>query len=84
MKLKKQGKLMRIFTDHPASVGESYSEHLVFANSFGFKMILGGIACCLHGIFPWMFKCKGSQTVQELHETLQVCRGSTLKERKPS
>lgn len=65
---------MRMFTEHPASVDESYGEHLVFANSFGFKMILGGLACCLHGIFPWMFECTGSNTVRKLNAQLHDCR----------
>jgi len=65
---------MRMFTEHPASVDESYGEHFVFANSFGIKMILGGLACCLHGIFPWMFECTGSNTVRKLHGTLEDCR----------
>jgi len=65
---------MRIFTEHPTSVGESYGEHLVFANSFGFKMIIGGLACCLHGIFPWMFKCTGSNVIRDLHSKLHDSR----------
>ncbi len=71
---------MRLFTEHPESVGESYSEHFVFANSFGLKMILGGLACCLHGIFPWVFECTGSNTVRKLHADLQDCRGQLFKD----
>ena len=33
---------MRLFTDHPASVGENYVEHLGMASGFGFRMVLGG------------------------------------------
>ncbi len=71
---------MRLFTEHPESVGESYAEHFVFANSFGLKMILGGLACCLHGIFPWMFECTGSNTVRKLHGELQDCRGQLFQD----
>jgi len=62
---------MKKFTEHPNSVDESYGQHLVFANSFGLKMIMGGLACCIHGLFPWMFECKGSETVRELHKKLE-------------
>ena len=59
--------MKNIFTDHPASVGESYFEHMGMAFSFGGKMVLSGIACLLHGLFPWMFLTTGSEAVDELH-----------------
>ena len=37
--------LKTLFTEHPASVGETYGEHLVMASGFGIRMILGGMAC---------------------------------------
>ncbi len=36
--------LTKLFTDHPASVDETYGEHLVMATGFGVRMILGGFA----------------------------------------
>lgn len=62
--------LKRLFCDHPQSVDETYSEHLAFASGFGFKMILGGLACIMHGIFPFLFTRTGSRYVCELHERL--------------
>ena len=35
--------LIRAFTEHPASVGESYTEHLARAVCFGTRMVLAGI-----------------------------------------
>ncbi len=32
--------LIRAFTEHPASVGESYGEHLFRATYFGTRMVL--------------------------------------------
>jgi len=58
---------MRMFTDHPASVGETYGEHLGMASGFGFRMILGGLACLVHGILPFLFTKTGSRIVTELH-----------------
>ena len=60
------------FTRHPKEVGESYGEHLASAAGFGFKMIGGGIACLVHGILPFLFVNKGSETVRSLNATL--CR----------
>jgi hypothetical protein len=59
-----------IFTKHPASVGETYFEHLETAGSFGSRMIVAGAACMLHGIFPFLFVTTGSQTVKHLHERM--------------
>lgn len=55
------------FTSHPAAVGESYSQHLAFASATGGRMIVAGLACVLHGIFPFVFERTGSRTIIELH-----------------
>ena len=62
------------FTKHPEAVGESYSEHFVVATSFGSAMILGGLACVVHGILPFLFTSTGSQTVKRLHDRMVVSR----------
>ena len=40
--------LKSLFTDHPASVDETYGEHLVMASSFGSRLLLAGLACMVH------------------------------------
>ena len=55
--------LTTLFTDHPKSVDETYGEHLVMASSFGLRMILGGIACLIHGLLPFLFVKTGSQQI---------------------
>ena len=65
---------VKLFTQHPASVGESYGEHLVVAGSFGLRMILGGIACLIHGLLPFLFVRTGSAQVSELHRTMVANR----------
>lgn len=65
---------MRIFTDHPKSVGESYSEHFRAATGFGIPMIMAGVACVLHGIFPFMFEKTGSNLVRKLYDRMVVNR----------
>jgi hypothetical protein len=68
--------ISRWFTAHPATVGESYGEHLVTATSFGSRMVLAGIACMLHGLLPFLFVRTGSRAVSELNAQL-VARRST-------
>jgi hypothetical protein len=60
--------------DHPASVGETYMEHLVHAGGFGLRMIAGGCACILHGIFPFLFVKTGSKQITRLHEKMVTHR----------
>ena len=64
-------------TDHPASVGESYAEHFAVASGFGGRMLLGGLACMVHGVLPFLFTSTGSRTVQALHERMVTNRRRT-------
>jgi hypothetical protein len=62
------------FTDHPASVNETYLEHLASAWTFAFRMIAAGIACFLHGLMPFLFSSTGSSAICELHERMVANR----------
>jgi len=66
--------IQRLFTEHPASVDETYGEHFVMASSFGIRMILGGFACLIHGILPFLFVRTGSVQVSTLHERMVTKR----------
>jgi hypothetical protein len=58
------------FLAHPRSMGESYLDHLLVATGFGVTMIVGGIACMVHGVFPTLFTTTGSQTVRALYNRM--------------
>ena len=62
--------LKSLFCEHPGSVNETYFEHLLFAFGFGLRMIFGGLACIVHGVFPFLCVRTGSQSVCDLHEQL--------------
>jgi Family of unknown function (DUF6356) len=64
--------LIRAFTEHPASVGETYSEHLANAVCFGTRMMLAGIACLVHGVLPFLFQRTGSRAISELNGRLSA------------
>ncbi len=66
--------MMKLFTEHPATVGETYFEHMGVAFGFGGRLMLSGIACLLHGIFPFLFVKTGSEAVDELHERMLTHR----------
>ncbi len=62
--------LHHLFTDHPGSVGESYTQHLAVAGVFGLRMILGGLACLVHAVLPFLFQRTGSNFVTDLHQRM--------------
>jgi Family of unknown function (DUF6356) len=62
------------FTEHPETVGETYIEHLQVAAGFSFQMICGGLACLVHGVFPFLFTTTGSSVIRRLHEQLVLHR----------
>ena len=70
--------LTRVFTDHPATVGESYGEHLGRATYFGLRMAFAGIACLIHGVLPFLFVRTGSRAIAELHNSMVVNRSVRL------
>lgn len=63
-----------IFTAHPRSVGESYAEHLRSASGFGLTMLGAGLACLLHGVFPFLFERTGSDAIRRLYERMVLNR----------
>lgn len=65
---------MKLFTEHPKSVGETYPEHFMMASSFGIPMIMAGFACLLHGFFPFLFEKTGSNLVRKLHHRMVANR----------
>lgn len=67
------------FTKHPKSVGETYLQHLLSAWSFSFRMLVGAVACFLHGLFPFVFLTTGSSTVAKLYERMLTHRSRLSK-----
>lgn len=66
--------LRRLFLDHPASVGESYFQHLGVATGFGARMIAGGIGAVIHGVLPFAHQTTGSRTIAALHARMVAKR----------
>jgi hypothetical protein len=62
--------MRHLFTDHPASVGETYFQHLCTASTFAFRMFTGAIACFLHALFPFAFRHTGSDCISSLYEEM--------------
>ena len=66
--------MKHLFTDHPASVDETYFEHLVAAGGFGVRMLVGGLACLVHAVLPFAFERTGSRIISVLHDRMVANR----------
>jgi hypothetical protein len=76
--------MLQRFTDHPASVNETYLQHMGMAFGFGGRMFVGSLACFVHGLFPWLCMTRGSDTVRVLHRRMvmdRVTRPANLPDR---
>ena len=58
--------LTRLFKEHPASVDETYFEHMGAALSFSFTMIRAAICCAVHAFLPFLFTKTGSRAIEDL------------------
>ena len=66
--------LTKFFTEHPASIGETYFEHLGAATRFAGWMMAASIACFVHAIFPFLCVTTGSSIIKRLHERMVTSR----------
>ena len=60
--------LAKLFTDHPASVHETYFGHMAFAAWFASRLFLAAGAALIHAVLPFMFETTASRIVRELYE----------------
>ena len=62
-----QGPIQTLFLDHPASVGESYAEHMVFAGRFSFWLFVAAGAALVHAVVPALCERTASRIVRRLY-----------------
>ncbi len=66
--------IVELFTRHPASVGETYAEHLQAAAGFGLRLLLASLACFVHALLPFLFERTGSTAIHTLHGAMVTSR----------
>lgn len=69
--------LHQLFNEHPASVGETYFEHLAAAAQFAGWMLVAAIACFMHAVFPFLCVSTGSGIIKRLHDRMIANRTRT-------
>jgi len=68
--------MRHLFKDHPASVGESYFEHMGVAFGFAARLLAAALACFVHGLLPFLFSKTGSSAVKRLHHEMITGRSA--------
>jgi Family of unknown function (DUF6356) len=66
------------FTKHPASVGETYGEHLLAAMGFALGLMKAAFCCAVHALLPFLFEHTASRCIEELHQRMVVHRARTV------
>ena len=61
-------RLAKLFTDHPASVDETYFGHMAFAAWFASRLFMAGGAALVHAFLPFLCETTASRIVRELYE----------------
>ena len=61
-------RLAKLFTDHPASVDETYFGHMAFAGWFASRLSMAAGAARVHAFLPFLFETTASRIVRELYE----------------
>lgn len=61
---------MGFLTDHLDEVGESYFRHMGRAAWFAVVMLVGGVACLVHAVLPFLFVRTASDRVRRLHAVM--------------
>lgn len=56
-----------IFTEHPASVNETYLQHARFASTFAFWLGVACLAALVHAVIPKLCETTASEIIKRLH-----------------
>ena len=63
--------LLGAFTEHPASVGETYPEHMAIALGYGARLLGAGCAAIVHALLPALFKTTASDAIRAMHAEIE-------------
>lgn len=66
--------ILKAFTAHPQSVGETYLEHMGVASRCGASMVVAGLACIVHALLPFMFVRTASDCLTRLYQRMVAQR----------
>ena len=65
-------RISRPFTEHPASVGESYTGHMRVALGFAGSLAVASGAALVHAVVPSLCQTTASRRIRAMHETIST------------
>jgi len=68
--------IIDVFTEHPASVGESWAEHARLALAISGLLAGAALAAAVHAVVPALFETTASRTIDRLHAMVHGSRGA--------
>lgn len=75
--MKKSAQELNIFTRHLYEANESYWQHGKEALKISMRMIIGGVACFIHALFPFLFQSTGSNQIFSILKLFNQRGGAT-------
>ena len=70
--------MSNIFTKHPKSVGESYSQHFLKSCSFSLLLLSLSLKAFIHAILPFLYVTSVSDKIMTLGESMKKRREKAL------
>ena len=68
----RQSLLDRWFLAHPATVDETYFQHMRFALGFAFWLAAAGLAALVHAVFPALCETTASRILRKLTDRMNA------------
>ncbi len=68
--------MLKKLTAHPASVGETYWQHMGMALGFSARMMAGALVALVHAFLPCLFEKTGSRMIENLYRRMTLQRQS--------
>ena len=59
--------ISRVFLNHPASVDETYLEHMRFASGFSLRLFAAAGAALVHAVIPCLFEKTASRMIAQMY-----------------
>ena len=68
-----------LFQAHPASVNETYIEHLKAALFFACNLLIAAIVVTVHAFLPFLFEKTASDIIHKLYDKMTLSRNGFKK-----
>ena len=67
---KSSSAMVRLFVEHPQSLGMSWAAHGLGAVRIGCRLMAAGAACMIHALVPGWFTQTAGRTVTQMHDDM--------------